>query len=70
MKKLAIKLIDIYKKLVSPYIIKSCRYHPSCSDYAREALEVDGFMKGSLKAMWRILRCNPFTRGGYDPVKK
>ena len=70
MKKAAIKLIDIYKKFISPSLIKSCRYHPSCSDYAKEALEVDGLIKGAAKAFWRILRCNPFAKGGYDPVKK
>lgn len=70
MKKIAIKTIELYKKFISPCIIKSCRYYPSCSDYAKEALEVDGFLKGSVKSLWRILRCNPFSRGGYDPVKK
>jgi len=45
-----------------------CKYYPSCSTYAIQALEMHGAIKGSLLAIWRILRCNPFSRGGYDPV--
>lgn len=45
-----------------------CKYYPTCSSYAIEALEVHGAVKGSLLAIWRILRCNPFSKGGYDPV--
>lgn len=46
----------------------SCRYYPTCSSYAIEAIEVHGIIKGSALAFWRILRCNPFCKGGYDPV--
>ena len=70
MKKIIIKTIGAYKKLISPYIIKSCRYHPSCSEYAIEAVETFGVIKGVIKAAGRIMRCNPFSKGGYDPVQK
>lgn len=64
-----IQLIKFYKKFLSP--LKghpTCKYYPTCSSYAIEALEVHGVIKGSLLAIWRILRCNPFSKGGYDPV--
>jgi putative membrane protein insertion efficiency factor len=70
MKKVLILMLKGYKKLVSPYLIKSCRYEPSCSEYAAEAVEKFGFFKGLALATWRVLRCNPFSRGGFDPVKK
>ena len=68
-KNILIKLIQFYKKFLSP--LKghpTCKYYPSCSSYAIEALEVHGLIKGSLLAVWRILRCYPFSKGGYDPV--
>jgi uncharacterized protein len=46
-----------------------CRFQPTCSEYAVKAIERYGFLKGGLKAMWRVLRCNPWSKGGYDPVK-
>ncbi len=46
-----------------------CRYHPTCSQYAIEAINKHGIIKGGLKAFWRVLRCNPFSKGGYDPVE-
>jgi len=70
MKRVPIFVLRAYKKLISPYVAKCCRYEPSCSQYAVESLEEYGFFKGSLKAAWRIVRCNPFSKGGYDPVKK
>lgn len=63
-------LIKTYKKTVSPYIGRTCRFVPSCSEYAEEALEKYGFTRGLTKAFWRILRCNPFSPGGYDPVER
>ena len=63
-----IAAVRAYKKLVSPYIIKSCRFHPTCSEYAVQALERYGLFRGAGKAIWRVLRCNPFSAGGYDPV--
>ena len=57
-----------YKKMISPYKGVKCPYIPSCSDYGLEAIEKYGPIKGSAMAAWRILRCNPFSHGGYDPV--
>ena len=64
--KLLINLIKLYQKYVSPLKKPSCRFYPSCSNYAILAIEKYGFFKGSLKAIWRVLRCNPFSKGGVD----
>lgn len=74
---IAIKLIKIYQRTLSfdhsPFKIfypfGFCRFKPSCSDYAIEALDKYGFFKGGAKAWWRVIRCNPFNKGGYDPLK-
>lgn len=63
-----IKVIRTYQVCVSPALAPCCKYTPSCSQYAIEAIESHGALKGFLLAVWRILRCNPFSRGGYDPV--
>ena len=68
MTKITIIVIKAYRKLISPYIRRSCRFVPTCSEYAVEALERFGFIRGTIMAVWRILRCNPFAGGGYDPV--
>ncbi|MBR5314714.1 MAG: membrane protein insertion efficiency factor YidD [Clostridia bacterium] len=69
MKRVFIFLIRLYQKYLSPLKQKpTCRFTPTCSQYAIEALEIHGFFKGSILSVWRILRCNPFCRGGYDPV--
>lgn len=68
MKKILIELIRCYQKFVSPLKTTKCPYFPSCSQYGIEALEKYGACKGSFLAVWRILRCNPFSKGGYDPV--
>jgi hypothetical protein len=68
MKKLLIAGIRLYQKYISPLKGTKCPYIPSCSQYAVEALEKHGVIKGSILAVWRILRCNPFSKGGYDPV--
>ncbi len=60
--------ILFYQKLISPYTPSSCRFTPSCSEYTRQALLMHGPIKGFLLGAWRILRCNPFSNGGYDPV--
>ena len=68
-RKLSISLIHFYQKFLSrlkPY--PTCKYIPTCSCYACEAIEKNGVIIGSLLAIWRILRCNPFSNGGYDPV--
>ena len=69
MKKLFIKLIVFYQKYLSALKGGStCKYIPTCSQYAIEAIERYGALKGGLLAAWRILRCNPFSKGGFDPV--
>jgi putative membrane protein insertion efficiency factor len=68
MKKILKFFIKAYRKLISPLLPNACRFTPTCSEYALEALDKHGAIKGSILAMWRILRCNPFCRGGYDPV--
>ena len=71
MKKLILTLIKLYKRYLSPanYGIDTCKYEPSCSQYAYEAIQKYGIFKGGIKSIKRILRCNPFSKGGYDPVK-
>lgn len=64
--RLALLLIGLYQKLVSPLSPPSCRYYPSCSEYARLAFEKYGFPKALGKSVWRLLRCNPFSHGGVD----
>ena len=57
-----------YKRLVSPFLPPACRFYPTCSEYAAEAVEVHGALKGSALAAGRLLRCNPWSAGGFDPV--
>jgi len=66
--RLAVGLIHLYQRLLSPLLPPACKFHPTCSNYAVEALRTHGFARGGALATWRILRCNPFSRGGYDPV--
>ena len=61
-------LLRGYKWALSPMLSPACRYVPTCSDYAMEAVERYGVLRGGLLAMWRVLRCHPFVQGGYDPV--
>ena len=68
MKRVLIAIVRGYKKYISPLLPPSCRFTPTRSEYAMEALQKHGAFKGSLLAIWRILRCNPFCKGGYDPV--
>lgn len=68
MKKILIGMIRFYQKNISFMLGKNCKYIPTCSQYALEAIKKHGAIKGSLLAAWRILRCNPFSKGGYDPV--
>ncbi|NLM97290.1 MAG: membrane protein insertion efficiency factor YidD [Halanaerobiaceae bacterium] len=69
MKKLYILLIRFYQKAISPWTPKSCRFYPTCSEYCIQAVEKYGIIKGFYLGLWRILRCNPFNPGGYDPVE-
>ncbi len=68
MKKAAIFLINLYRKHISPMKKPCCRFMPTCSEYALEAFSKYGFFKALRLTVWRILRCNPFCKGGYDPV--
>jgi hypothetical protein len=66
--KLVLCLLSGYKGAVSPMFPPACRYVPTCSEYAMDAVAHHGVARGSLMAVWRLLRCHPFARGGYDPV--
>ena len=66
--KVMIFLIKCYQKGISPYIGAHCKYTPTCSQYAIEAIKKYGCIYGFCLAIWRILRCNPWSKGGYDPV--
>ena len=68
MKKIFIGLIRGYQKFISPLFPPSCRYYPTCSNYAVQAIQKHGAIKGSIMGISRILRCHPFVKGGYDPV--
>lgn len=68
MKNILIAMIRFYQKFLSPLKHTRCPYTPNCSQYGLEAIQKYGAVKGSLLACWRILRCNPFSKGGYDPV--
>jgi putative membrane protein insertion efficiency factor len=70
MKSLALWMLRGYKRWFSPVFPPSCRYVPSCSEYAMEAVERYGAVRGGAMAAWRVLRCNPFAAGGLDPVVK
>ena len=68
MSKVLIYLIKLYQRYISPLKRTKCPYIPTCSNYGLEAIQKYGAFKGSFLAIWRILRCNPFSKGGYDPV--
>lgn len=68
MKRIAIFLLKFYRNHLSHYNLQCCRFYPSCSQYTIDAVEKDGFLKGIFKGSKRILRCHPFSRGGYDPA--
>ena len=68
MKLLAIVAIRVYRVTLSPFLWSSCRYAPTCSHYGEEALHKHGALRGGWLTIWRLFRCNPFGRGGYDPV--
>ncbi len=68
-KRVGVALIEGYRRFISPMLPPSCRYTPSCSLYTLQAIEKHGLLKGSLMGAWRVLRCHPFSEGGFDPVK-
>ena len=69
-KVVVLRLLRAYKWAISPMFPPACRYVPTCSEYAMEAVERFGALRGGLMAVWRLLRCHPFAHGGYDPVVK
>ena len=68
MKRLMLWLIRGYQRRVSPMLPSACRFVPSCSDYGYQAIEKYGILRGGAMAAWRVVRCNPLCKGGYDPV--
>jgi uncharacterized protein len=69
LRRLAIAPIRLYQGLISPTIGQRCKYYPSCSEYAVQAISRFGILRGLVLAAWRLLRCNPFSSGGFDPVE-
>ncbi len=65
----AVLPIRVYQRLLSPIVGQRCKYYPSCSEYAAQAITKFGILRGLVLAGWRVLRCNPFSHGGYDPVE-
>ena len=68
MRHLAIWLIRLYQRTLSRVMPSTCRFTPSCSEYAVQAIQAHGVLRGGGLALWRICRCNPFSKGGHDPV--
>lgn len=68
MRNIFIYVIKVYQKIISPMFPSSCRFYPTCSNYAIDSFAKYGVFKGFAKSVWRILRCNPFNKGGYDPA--
>jgi hypothetical protein len=70
LRRVAILPIRAYQLLLSPMVGQRCRYYPSCSEYAAQAIQRYGILRGLVLAGWRLLRCNPWSRGGFDPVEE
>jgi uncharacterized protein len=70
MKCFVVLLLRGYKRFISPMMLPSCKYTPTCSEYAMEAVERYGVVRGVAMSVWRVLRCNPFAKGGLDPVEQ
>ena len=67
-RRIAVAPIAVYRRVISPLLPPRCKYAPSCSEYAIEAISKFGILRGLVLAVWRLLRCNPFSHGGVDPV--
>lgn len=67
--KIFISLINFYQKYISFLFPPSCRFYPSCSEYSKQAFKKYNFIKAMIISLFRIIRCNPFNKGGYDPLK-
>lgn len=70
MKRILILLVSLYQRLISPLFPRRCKYHPTCSHYSIEAFREWGLLRGVGLSIWRVLRCNPFSHGGFDPVRR
>ena len=68
MRRVLLAPIRVYQRAISPLIPRRCKYEPTCSNYAAQAIESFGILRGSVLASWRLLRCNPWSHGGHDPV--
>jgi uncharacterized protein len=66
---IVVSLIRLYQRSISPALGARCRYYPSCSEYASQAIKSFGVLRGLVLAVWRLLRCNPWSHGGFDPVE-
>ena len=67
-RRVAIAPVRAYQRFISPALPRRCKYHPTCSAYAVQAIQSYGILRGAVLAAWRLLRCNPFSHGGFDPV--
>jgi uncharacterized protein len=67
-RRIAVAPIVLYRRVLSPLLPPRCKYAPSCSEYAVQAISEFGILRGLVLAVWRLLRCNPFSHGGFDPV--
>ena len=70
LRRVAVAPIRLYQKLFSPMVGQRCKYYPSCSEYAVQAIQRFGILRGLVLAAWRLVRCNPWSRGGFDPVEE
>jgi uncharacterized protein len=68
-RRIAVAPIVVYRRVISPLLPPRCKYAPSCSEYAVQAISEFGILRGLVLAAWRLLRCNPFSHGGFDPVQ-
>jgi putative membrane protein insertion efficiency factor len=68
-RRIAVAPIVVYRRVISPLLPPRCKYAPSCSEYAIQAISEFGILRGLVLAGWRLLRCNPFSHGGFDPVQ-
>ena len=68
-RRIAIAPIRLYQRVISPALPARCKYYPTCSQYAVQAIQRFGILRGLVLAAWRLLRCNPFSHGGFDPVE-
>ena len=70
LRELLLAPLHLYRRVISPAIAPRCRYHPSCSQYALDAVRTYGLIRGGVLAAWRVMRCNPWSHGGVDPVAR